>query len=88
MLEVDGLLKLIPETVHLQGTVASGLGIPVVSSAGPEKAGGATTIHTEHLDLSVSRELDLGGRTSGHKILTATWTGQAVPVQLASAVEV
>jgi hypothetical protein len=88
MLEVDGQFKLIPETVHLRGFGGSSTDLPVVPSADTETMGGVTTIRGEHLDLSVNRQLNLSGWTSGQKILTATWAGQTVPVQLASATEV
>lgn len=88
LLEVDGQLKLIAETVHLQGSGIPGTGVPIVTSAVPKTLGGLTTIHAGHIDLSVSRVLDLSGLTSGQKILTATWAEQNVPVQLASAVVV
>jgi hypothetical protein len=87
-LEADGQLKLIAETVHLQVSGLASTGVPIVTSAVPETVGGLTTIHAGHLDLSVSRVLDLSGLTSGQTILTATWAEQNVPVQLASAVEV
>ena len=88
LLEVAGQLKLIAETVHLQGSGIPGTGVPIVTSAVPETVGGLTTIHAGHIDLSVSRVLDLSGLTSGQKILTARWAEQNVPVQLASAVVV
>jgi hypothetical protein len=88
MLAADGQLKLMPETVHLRSTGASGADAPVVSSAVPETVDGVTIIHAAHLDLAVNRVLDLSGRTSGQHILTATWTGQALPAQLAALVGV
>jgi hypothetical protein len=88
LLEVDGLLKLIPESVHLQRSGIHSTGVPIVTSDLPETVGGLTTIHAGHIELSVSRLLDLSGLTSGQKILTATWAEQNVPVQLASAVVV
>lgn len=88
LLEVDGQLEPMAETVHLQVRGVLGAGVPIVSSAVPETVGGLTTIHAGHLDLSVSRVLNLSGRTSGQKIMTATWAEQTVPVQLASVVEV
>ncbi|MDQ0679864.1 hypothetical protein QFZ30_003246 [Arthrobacter pascens] len=88
LLDVDGHLELIAETVQLQGSGIPGTGVPAVTSAVPETVGCLTTIHTGHIDLLVSGVLDLSGLTSGQKILTATWAEQSVPVQLASAVVV
>lgn len=88
LLEVGGQLELIAETVHLQGSGAPGTGVPIDMPAVSETVDDVTAIHAGHIDLLVSRVLDLSGLTSGQNVLTATWDEQDVPVQLASAVVV
>jgi hypothetical protein len=85
--EIEGRLDVIPESVQLQSGESACIA-PAVQSAVPATVHGLTTIRAGDLELSVSRALNLREAPSGGRILTATWEGQRIPVQLASVVRV
>lgn len=84
--EVEGRLESIPESVHLQSTGTPDVSVPTICSTVSDTVDGVTTIHAGELDLSVSRVLKLVEETLEQRVLTATWSEQTMPVQLASAI--
>ncbi|ALE07567.1 hypothetical protein AL755_04930 [Arthrobacter sp. ERGS1:01] len=86
MVDVDGQSVRREPSVRVQSSASAATDAPVPSGAlSVTTAGGVTTISDGELELSVLRVLDLGGSTTNTQTLTATWDGQTVPVQLASA---
>lgn len=84
--EVEGRLKSIPESVHLQTMGTPDASVPTISSIVSDTVDRLTTIHAGELHLSVCRVLNLAGESCEQMVLTATWGEQTVPVKIASAV--
>lgn len=86
MVDVDGQSVRRDPSVRVQSSGSAAADAPVPFGAlSVTTVDGVTTISDGAVELSILRVLELDGSTTGTHPLTATWDGQTVPVQLASA---
>jgi hypothetical protein len=80
----DGKREPRPSTAQVQGSGTPGTALPALEPQAPVTAGRVTVIDAGALRLEIFRMVD-PARQPGELTLNGTWTGQEVPVQLASA---
>lgn len=84
LLDVDGRLEAMPESVLVGSTGPLRSGAPALRPGTASSTDAETVILTGALELLIIRRLDLAALTAGPQALTGTWAGQHTPVKLAA----
>jgi len=84
LLDVDGRLEALPESVLVGSTGPLRSAAPALGPGTASSTDAETVVRTGALELLVIRRLDLAAQAAGPEALTGTWAGQQVPVKLAA----
>ena len=84
LLDVDGRLEALPESVLVGSTGPLRSAAPAVGPGTASSTDAETVVRTGALELLVIRRLDVAAQAAGPEALTGTWAGQQVPVKLAA----
>lgn len=84
LLDVDGRLEALPESVLVGSTGPLRSAAPALRPGSASSTDAETMVRTGALELLIIRRLDLAAQTAGPQALTGTWAGQQTPVKLAA----
>ena len=84
LLDVDGRLEALPESVLVGSTGPLRSAAPALGPGTASSTDAETVVRTGALELLVIRRLDVAAQAAGPEALTGTWAGQQVPVKLAA----